>query len=106
LKIISLEKVMEAIHATQSVGISELKLNPTAVIESADGGAVAILNRNKPVAYLLPADRYEALLDRLEDYELADIVRARRNEPLVESTSTNDIQAKVQTQRREGVAKA
>jgi len=84
LKIISLEKIMEAIHATQSVGISELKLNPTAVIESADGGAVAILNRNKPVAYLLPADQYEALLDRLEDYELADIVRARQDEPLVE----------------------
>jgi antitoxin StbD len=84
LKIISLEKVMEAIHATQSVGISELKLNPTAVIESADGVAVAILNRNKPVGYLLPADRYEALLDQLEDYELADIARARRNEPLVE----------------------
>jgi antitoxin StbD len=84
LKIISLEKIMEAIHATQSVGISELKLNPTAVIESADGVAVAILNRNKPVGYLLPADRYEALLDQLEDYELADIARVRRNEPLVE----------------------
>lgn len=75
---------MDAIHATQSVGISELKLNPTAVIEGADGGAVAILNRNKPVAYLLPADQYEALLDPLEDYELADIVRARQNEPLIE----------------------
>ncbi|MDB5831448.1 MAG: type toxin-antitoxin system prevent-host-death family antitoxin [Caballeronia sp.] len=84
MKIISSEKTVDAIHATQSVGISELKLNPTAVIEGADGGAVAILNRNKPVAYLLPADQYEALLDRLEDYELADIVRARQNEPLIE----------------------
>ena len=84
MKIISSEKTVDAIHATQSVGISELKLNPTAVIEGADGGAVAILNRNKPVAYLLPADQYELLLDRLEDYELADIVRARQNEPLIE----------------------
>lgn len=84
MKIISSEKTVDAIHATQSVGISELKLNPTAVFEGADGGAVAILNRNKPVAYLLPADQYEALLDRLEDYELADIVRARQNEPLIE----------------------
>ena len=75
---------MESIHATQSVEISELKLSPTAVIESADGGAVTILNCKKPVAYLLPADQYEALLDRLEDYELADIVRARQNEALVE----------------------
>jgi len=75
LRFISPGKITEAIHATQSVGISALKLNPTAVIESADGRAVAILNRNKPVAYLLPADQYEALLDPLEDYELADMVR-------------------------------
>jgi len=84
LRFISPGKITEAIHATQSVGISALKLNPTAVIESADGRAVAILNRNKPVAYLLPAEQYETLLDRLEDYELADIVRARQNEPMVE----------------------
>ena len=84
MRFISPGKITEAIHATQSVGISALKLNPTAVIESADGRAVAILNRNKPVAYLLPADQYETLLDRLEDYELADIVRARQNEPMVE----------------------
>ena len=84
MRFISPGKITEAIHATQSVGISALKLNPTAVIESADGRAVAILNRNKPVAYLLPAEQYETLLDRLEDYELADIVRARQNEPMVE----------------------
>jgi len=37
------------------------------------------------VAYLLPADQYEALLDRLKDYELADLVRATQNKPLVEA---------------------
>jgi hypothetical protein len=41
---------MEAILATQSVGISELALNHTAVIESAEGGAIAVLDWNKPVA--------------------------------------------------------
>ena len=75
MRFISPGKITEAIHATQSVGISALKLNPTAVIESADGREAAILNRNKPVAYLLPAEQYETLLDRLEDYELADMVR-------------------------------
>jgi antitoxin StbD len=90
MKIVSLEKIMEAIHATQSVGISELKLNPTAVIESAEGGAIAVLNRNKPVAYLLPADLYEALLNRLEDYELGELVRARQNDPTVK-VNINDL---------------
>jgi antitoxin StbD len=82
---------MEQILADQSVGISELKANPNAVIDGADGCAVAILNRNRPVAYLIPAAAWEALLDRLEDYELGAIVRERQNEPTVEVDINNDL---------------
>jgi antitoxin StbD len=82
---------METLLARVSVGISELKLNPTAVLDGADGGAVAILNRNKPVAYLLPAAMYEKILDRLEDYELGEIVRERENEPSVEVDISRDL---------------
>jgi antitoxin StbD len=73
---------MELILARTSIGISELKVNPSAAIEQADG-AVAILNRNKPVAYLIPAHEWEAICERLEDIELAEIVRARRGEKAV-----------------------
>jgi antitoxin StbD len=41
---------------------------------------VAILNRNTPAAYLVPAAAWEALLERLDDLELAAIVRERANE--------------------------
>jgi len=74
---------MEAILADQSVGISELKLNPNAVIEAAHGQAVAILNRNKPVAYLIPADAWEAILDRLDDIKLVQIVKEREGQAAV-----------------------
>lgn len=57
------------------IGISELKKNPMKAFEEAEGAPLAVLNRNKPVFYLIPADNYEALLDRLEDYELADEAR-------------------------------
>jgi antitoxin StbD len=70
---------MENILARASIGISELKLNPTAAIERANG-PVAILNRNKPVAYLIPASAWEAICERLEDLELAEIVKARSGE--------------------------
>lgn len=73
---------MQNILARASIGISELKVNPTAAIEQADG-PVAVLNRNKPVAYLIPADEWEAICDRLEDIELAEIVRARSGEKSV-----------------------
>lgn len=50
------------------------------MLKSTDAGdsAVAVLNHNKPVAYLLSAKAYEALLDKLEDAELTKIVKERR----------------------------
>ena len=68
---------LESILAQRGTSISELKKNPSAVIEAAEGGPVAILNRNKPAAYLIPAKAWEAIMDRLEDAELAEIIRAR-----------------------------
>jgi antitoxin StbD len=74
---------MHRILSRQTVSISELKKNPAAVIEAADGEAVAILVHNRPSAYLVPADTYERMLDRLEDAELAAIVRSRKTERTV-----------------------
>lgn len=68
---------VERILAGAGTSISELKKNPTAVIAAADGRPVAILNHNKPTAYLIPAKAWEAIMERLEDAELAEIVRAR-----------------------------
>ncbi|AOZ11217.1 type II toxin-antitoxin system Phd/YefM family antitoxin [Cupriavidus malaysiensis] len=76
---------METILARASIGISELKVNPTATIEQADG-PVAVLNRNKPVAYLIPASDWEAIHELLEDIELARIVREREGAPTVPVT--------------------
>jgi antitoxin StbD len=72
------------ILAGSGVSISDLKKNPTAVIEAAGGFPVAVLNRNTPAAYLVPAKAWEELMDRLEDIELAEIVRARAGEVGVE----------------------
>jgi len=74
---------METIHASASVSITELKRNPSAVIEAADGESVAVLVHNKPSAYLVPAETYKRLLDRLDDLELAELVRARSSEKRV-----------------------
>ena len=63
-----------------SAGISELKKNPMAVVEQGEGFPVAILNRNTPVFYAVPAAAYELLMDKLEDMELAEIVRQREGQ--------------------------
>lgn len=38
---------------------------------------MAILNRNEPTFYCVPAKAYEALMDRLEDLELNMLADAR-----------------------------
>jgi antitoxin StbD len=74
---------MELLYTNASVSISELKKNPTAVIEEAAGFPVAVLNHNKPAAYLVPAAAFEAMMEKLDDLELAKLVRERENEPTV-----------------------
>ena len=78
------------IFADTTAGISELKKNPMAVIEQGEGFPVAILNRNAPVFYAVPAKAYELLMDKLEDIELAELVKQRANEPVIE-VSINDL---------------
>jgi antitoxin StbD len=77
---------METILSDNSVSITELKRNPSAVIDAAADEAVAVLVHNKPSAYLVPARTYQRMLDRLEDLELAELVRARAKERRVKVT--------------------
>ncbi|MEG0775727.1 hypothetical protein [Clostridium sp.] len=44
------------------------------------GEAVAILNRNTPAFYCIPADLYENMIEQLEDLELNKIADARANQ--------------------------
>lgn len=71
---------MHHVLADFSVSISELKKNPSALLTQASGSPIAVLNHNKPAAYLIPAETYEALMDMIEDYELAKIVEERRGD--------------------------
>ena len=76
--------MLQTILADSSVSITDLKKNPSAVIAAAEGFPVAILNRNTPEAYLVPAAAWEALIDRLEDIELAEIVKSRAGQEEIE----------------------
>ncbi len=83
---------MQQILASFSASISELKKNPSALLNKAEGEAIAILNHNSPTAYLVPADVYEQLLEKLEDYELGKIVKERQAEkPLAIEVSLDDL---------------
>ena len=71
---------MEHVLSSYSASISELKKNPPVILNEAQGSPVVILNHNVPAAYLIPAETYEWLMDKLEDAELAQIIIDRAHE--------------------------
>ena len=81
---------METIFANKTVSVTELKRNFAAVLNMAEDNAIAILNHNKPEAYLLSATRYEQMLELLEDLEDAKLIKERINGPFVE-VDLNDL---------------
>ena len=68
---------MNVILSNFSASISELKKNPSALLNQSKGAPIAILNHNTTSAYLIPAKTYEWLMDKFEDIELAQIVMDR-----------------------------
>lgn len=71
------------ILAETTASISELKKNPMGTVAAGEGFPVAILNRNAPAFYCVPAKTYEALMDKLEDMELNAIANARAGQRVI-----------------------
>ena len=68
---------MRQVLADCSASISELKKNPTALLNDSEGSPIAILNHNKPAAYLIPAETYEWMVELIDDYQLAKLIEER-----------------------------
>lgn len=66
-----------------AASITELKRDPMGTIAAGEGFPVAILNRNEPAFYCVPARAFEAMMERLEDLELNAIADARAGQKQV-----------------------
>ena len=68
--------ITHKIYAPTAVSMTDLRRAKIADIVS--DSPVAVLNHNRPAAYLVSASYYEALLDHVENVELSKIVKERR----------------------------
>ena len=68
------------------------------VVNNGFGEAVAILNRNNPAFYCVPADMYERLMDLIEDKEVLKLAEEAKTEDTVK-VSLNDLRARVHKKR-------
>jgi antitoxin StbD len=66
-----------------AASISELKRDPMGTVAAGEGFPVAILNRNEPAFYCVPARAFETMMERLEDLELNAVADARAGEKRV-----------------------
>ena len=73
-----------------TASVSELKRNPMGTVAAGEGFPIAILNRNAPAFYCVPAKAYEALMDRIDDLELNALADARRDQPVIK-VNLNDL---------------
>ena len=68
---------METILSNLSVSMTEFKKNPNEALRESGGQAVAVLSHNKPAFYMVPPDRYEAMLEEIDDLQLVRVVKER-----------------------------
>ncbi|NVZ67401.1 type II toxin-antitoxin system Phd/YefM family antitoxin, partial [Pseudomonas gingeri] len=57
---------MQSVLSNRVVSVSELKKNPSAVLREAGGEPVAVLNHNRVMGYMVPADVFEMMMERLD----------------------------------------
>jgi antitoxin StbD len=57
---------MQPLLASQSISITELKRSPSDAITKAGASALAVLEHNRPTAYLVPAAVYQQMQAQLQ----------------------------------------
>ena len=68
---------MQRVEAPVDASVSELKNGPSAILDDADGESVAVLDDNRAMAYLVPAEACEAMVEHMDDIELIGTARER-----------------------------
>lgn len=68
---------METILSDLTVSMTEFKKNPNDALRESNGQTVAVLSHNKPAFYMVPPERYEAMLEQLDDLQLVRLAKER-----------------------------
>lgn len=60
---------MDQILSRLAVSVTELRERIAKIVEEAGDEPIAVLNKNKPIAYLIPANKYEEMLEVMKQNE-------------------------------------
>lgn len=60
-----------------SMRISEFSQNTNSIVKEIKNSTIELIDHDQPVAYLIPAQTYEALLEELDDAYLVELASKR-----------------------------
>lgn len=69
------------IYSNQTVSVTDLKKNLATVLAQAREEPIAVLNHNRPEAYIISAEQYKSMLERLEELEDIALAQERTEGP-------------------------
>ena len=71
----------QRVEADLAISVTDLKKNPNATFEMAKSQAVAVLNHNRVVGYVISPEAYDGFLEMAEDlHDIAEIERTKNDE--------------------------
>jgi antitoxin StbD len=93
-----MNKVFQRVDADLALSVTDLKKNPAAAFEAARTQAVAVLNHNRVVGYIVSPTAWEGMLDALDDLHIIEELEKTRSEPTVE-VSLDELSGPVRPKR-------
>ncbi|MCC2646143.1 MAG: hypothetical protein K0R02_208 [Rickettsiaceae bacterium] len=76
--------MLHQILSNYTASITDLKKEPMKVVMAAKGSPIAILNRNEPVFYCVPAELYEKMIAKNNSTTTESFVEALMSIPKIE----------------------
>jgi antitoxin StbD len=75
-----MNQMFQKLDADIGVSVTDLKKNPAAVVKASELQAVAILNHNKVVAYVISPAVWEYAQELHDDAKTVEMIEARKDE--------------------------
>ncbi|BAU76528.1 hypothetical protein [Metapseudomonas furukawaii] len=69
--------------ADLAISLTDFKRDPIGAVRKGQGETVLVLDDDQPAFYAVPPAQYLALLERIDDLQLSELVRHRQGEPVV-----------------------
>ena len=100
-----MNQIFQRVEADLAISVTDLKRNPAAAFDAAETQAVAVLNHNRVVGYIISPVAWEGMLEALDDLNIVDMLSKQKSEPTVE-VSLDDLSGPIHPKRDQKLEQA